>query len=72
VIDVATVPDDFHARFSATGKTYEYRIWNGARCRRSAPLRVARAAAARRGAMQQRGRAIPGEHDFAAFQGARA
>ena len=29
VTGVDTVPDDFHARFSATGKTYEYRIWNG-------------------------------------------
>lgn len=24
-----TVADDFHARFAARGKTYEYRIWNG-------------------------------------------
>ena len=23
------MPDDFHARFSATGKKYKYRIWNG-------------------------------------------
>ncbi len=23
------VPDSFHARFSAKGKTYRYRIWNG-------------------------------------------
>ena len=27
---VATMPDAFHARFSAKGKVYEYRIWNGA------------------------------------------
>src|SRR5262245_34694916 len=29
VFDVREMPDDFHARFGATGKTYEYRIWNG-------------------------------------------
>jgi tRNA pseudouridine38-40 synthase len=28
VIDVEIVPDDFHARFSASGKTYCYRIFN--------------------------------------------
>jgi len=28
VIDVSVVADDFHARFSARSKTYEYRIWN--------------------------------------------
>src|SRR5262245_5195309 len=27
IVGVETVPDDFHARFSATGKAYEYRIW---------------------------------------------
>ena len=29
VTEVATVDDNFHARFSATGKTYVYRIVNG-------------------------------------------
>ena len=29
VTELTTVPDSFHARFSATAKTYEYRIWNG-------------------------------------------
>ncbi len=28
VTRVDEVPDDFHARFSAKSKTYEYRIWN--------------------------------------------
>lgn len=67
---VTVAPDDFHARFSARSKTYEYRIWN-------APVlppflrlyvwhvpqpldAVSMAAAAT---------AIVGEHDFAAFQG---
>jgi tRNA pseudouridine38-40 synthase len=29
VTAVETVPDDFHCRFDAIGKTYVYRIWNG-------------------------------------------
>src|SRR5262249_31109173 len=29
VTRVETAPEDFHARFSAVSKTYEYRIWNG-------------------------------------------
>jgi len=29
VLSVEVVPDDFHARFSATGKTYGYRVVNG-------------------------------------------
>ena len=67
---VETVPDDFHARFSATGKTYEYRVWNGPAMppfmrlyawHVPQPLDVA--------AMNEASRAIVGEHDFAAFQG---
>jgi tRNA pseudouridine38-40 synthase len=30
VMDSRAVPDAFHARFDATGKTYRYRIWTGA------------------------------------------
>lgn len=71
VFDVATMADDFHARFSATAKTYEYRIWNGQAVppmlrlytwHVPQPLHVP--------AMQRAADAIPGEHDFAAFQGA--
>jgi tRNA pseudouridine38-40 synthase len=71
VFDVRAMPDAFHARFSATGKTYEYRIWNGAAVppvlrlytwHVPQPLEVA--------LLQQAAAAIPGEHDFAAFQGA--
>lgn len=70
VVDVRVVPDAFHARFSATGKTYEYRIWNGPvvppMLRLYAwhvpqPLDTA--------PMQEAADAIVGEHDFAAFQG---
>src|SRR5499427_168340 len=67
---VESVPDDFHARFSATGKTYEYRIWNGPAIppfirlyawHVPQPLDVMK--------MNDAARAIVGEHDFAAFQG---
>jgi tRNA pseudouridine38-40 synthase len=71
VFDVRTMPDDFHARFSATGKVYEYRIWNGAAVppvlrlytwHVPQPLDVA--------LMRHAAAAIVGQHDFAAFQGA--
>jgi tRNA pseudouridine38-40 synthase len=67
---VETVPDDFHARFSSTGKTYEYRIWNGPAIppfirlyawHIPQPLDLAR--------MNEASCGIVGEHDFAAFQG---
>jgi tRNA pseudouridine38-40 synthase len=71
VVDVERVADEFHARFSARAKTYEYRIVNGPFLspfeRRYAwhlvhPLNVA--------AMQEAAAALLGAHDFAAFQGA--
>ena len=70
VMDVQTVGDDFHARFSATAKVYEYRVWNGPAVppfvRRYVwhvpqPLDMS--------LLDEATRAIPGEHDFAAFQG---
>ena len=73
VVHLATVPDDFHARFSARGKTYEYRIWNGPvlppflrlyTWHRSFPLDVA--------LMQQAADATLGAHDFAAFRSAQS
>lgn len=72
VTGVTTEPDGFHARFSAIGKAYEYRIWNGPILPPFArlyawhviePLNVE--------AMREAARAIPGEHDFAAFKGSR-
>jgi tRNA pseudouridine38-40 synthase len=73
VFDVRVMPDGFHARFSATGKSYEYRIWNGPVVPPTLrlytwhvpqPLDVA--------AMRPATDALAGEHDFAAFQGARS
>lgn len=69
VLVAEVVPDDFHARFSATDKTYRYRLLGGA---------VASPFERRYGwhvsprldytAMAAAGRLLVGEHDFAAFQ----
>ncbi len=67
---VETVPDDFHARFSATGKIYEYRIWNGPVVPPFIRLYAwhvpQRLDLAR---LNEASAAIVGEHDFAAFEG---
>jgi tRNA pseudouridine38-40 synthase len=70
VMSVATVENDFHARFSATGKIYEYRIWNGPAVSpfvRSYVWHVPQPLDFER--LQRGAAAIPGKHDFAAFQG---
>lgn len=68
VRDLSTVAPDFHPRYSARSRTYEYTIYNhplrSPLARRTAwhvplPLDVA--------AMAQATQAIIGEHDFAAF-----
>jgi tRNA pseudouridine38-40 synthase len=70
VFDLVTVADDFHARFSARAKTYEYRIWNGAAVPpfvRQYVWHVPQPLAI--DVMQRAADALVGEHDFAAFQG---
>jgi tRNA pseudouridine38-40 synthase len=72
VTELTTVPDTFHARFSATAKTYEYRIWNG----RTIPPFIRQFAwhviePLNLNVMQDASRVIPGRHDFAAFRSAR-
>jgi tRNA pseudouridine38-40 synthase len=71
IIGVEGVPDSFHARFSATGKTYEYRIFNGPVVSPflfryvwhvAQPLDV--------DAMRASSQPLVGRHDFAAFQAA--
>ncbi len=73
ITGLSTVPDDFHARFSAVSKAYEYRIWNAKTLppfirlyawHIMEPLDVA--------AMREGTRAIVGAHDFAAFRSARS
>jgi tRNA pseudouridine38-40 synthase len=70
VMAVTTVADDFHARFSAARKFYEYRIWNGPAVSpfvRQYVWHVPQRLDLER--MQRAAAAIPGEHDFSAFQG---
>lgn len=68
---VEEVPDDFHPRRSARGKTYRYRVWNAER-RSSLEARYAWLVhppldpdAMRAGAVH-----LVGEHDFTAFRSA--
>ncbi len=71
IVSVEEAAPDFHARFSATGKTYEYRIVNAPfvspflhRYAWHVPLRLDLEAMRRAAAM------LRGGHDFAAFQSA--
>ena len=62
------VADDFHARFSAKSKTYQYRIWNAEVAdvfAQETHAHVARPLDA--GRMAEAARALVGTHDFAAF-----
>jgi tRNA pseudouridine38-40 synthase len=69
--EAAEVPEDFHPRFSATGKHYRYTIlaraersprWRNRAWHHPEPLAVHR--------MHDAARALIGEHDFAAFRAA--
>lgn len=71
VLNVEKMSDDFHARFSAKGKTYVYRIinapvispfWVRYALHESRPLEVAR--------MREASRFFLGEHDWTAFSSA--
>jgi len=69
IVDAASVPGDFHARFSARERRYHYRIV----CRR-APLTIDGGRAWRvprrldAGAMQSAARFLVGRHDFTTFR----
>lgn len=69
VAAVVRVPDDFHARFDARGKTYTYRLWPE---RRWTPPRLAPFAWATGPldleAMDAAAAHLHGMHDFASFQ----
>ena len=69
VAAVARVPDDFHARFSARGKTYTYRLWP---TRRWVPPRLGPFVWATGpldlAAMDEAAAHLIGRHDFASFQ----
>jgi tRNA pseudouridine38-40 synthase len=73
VIAVSNVDDEFHARYSATGKKYTYRIQNGRILspflykhvlRESRPLSIE--------LMRQAASAMEGEHDWTAFSAAQS
>ena len=73
VVDVSPAPEDFHARFSARGKTYCYRVFNERFMSpfwlryahlESRPLDVA--------AMRDVAPLFVGEHDWTAFSAAQA
>jgi len=68
VTHTESVADDFHARFAAKSKTYEYRIWNAELADVFASETHAHVAqkldAAR---MQEAAQRITGTHDFRAF-----
>lgn len=69
VIDCRIVPDDWHARFSCTGRSYEYRIVN-----RRAPLTFEAGLAWRvvqpldTDAMHAAAQLLVGRHDFTTFR----
>jgi len=73
VMEVERVADDFHARYSAVGKTYVYRIINGSV---ASPfwvryaLREARSLDLKR--MEEAARLFHGEHDWSAFSAAQS
>ena len=73
VIDVTPVPEDFHARFDAKGKTYCYRVFNESF---SSPfwsryaLHESRALDLER--MREAARLFLGEHDWTAFSAAQS
>ncbi len=71
IADAAEVPDDFHPRFSATGKHYRYLVFT--RSERSPRWRDRawhHPGALDLAAMRQAASALIGEHDFAAFRAA--
>lgn len=69
VIDAAVAPEDFHARFSATGRAYLYRILN-----RRAPATLTRGQVwvvkkpLDAAAMHRAAQVLVGNHDFTTFR----
>jgi tRNA pseudouridine38-40 synthase len=73
VLSVEVVPDDFHARYSAIGKTYCYRVVRGSVMspfRRRYALHEARELEVER--MLQCSKLFLGEHDWTAFSAAQS
>jgi tRNA pseudouridine38-40 synthase len=71
IADAAEAPDDFHPRFSATGKHYRYLVLTRAdRSPRWRDRAWHRPGSLDRAAMRDAAAALIGEHDFAAFRAA--
>lgn len=69
VLEATCVPDDFHARYTARSKTYEYVLWNNPTyCLPQRRLYVWAYTGLDMDAMEQAASIFLGEHDFAAFQ----
>lgn len=69
IVDAAEVPDDFHPRFSASGKHYRYTVWT--RRERSPMLRDRswhHPEPLDLQPMREAAAGLVGEHDFAAFR----
>lgn len=68
VREVRDMPADFHARFGAAGKVYEYRIWNApVRSPLRAPGTCHIARRLNTAAMRRAARVLKGRHDFRSF-----
>jgi tRNA pseudouridine38-40 synthase len=68
IMDCAEVPDTFHSRFLAAGKTYRYRLWTGGvlppleaglACHHPRPIQ--------KSALAEACAALAGTHDFSGF-----
>ena len=71
IAEASEAADDFHPRFSATGKHYRYLVFTrGDRSPRWAGRAWHHPGALDLAAMRQAAAALVGEHDFAAFRGA--
>ncbi len=73
VLFVEAVPDDFHARYSATGKTYRYRVFNGPvmpPCWRRFAIHESRQLDIEH--MSRCGELFVGQHDWTAFSSAQS
>ncbi|MFX3617816.1 MAG: tRNA pseudouridine(38-40) synthase TruA [Sporolactobacillus sp.] len=73
VSDVTTVPERFHARYNAKGKTYLYKIWNKEYSdpfMRKYSMHVDKTLDI--GGMKEAGHYFIGEHDFTAYSNAKS
>jgi tRNA pseudouridine38-40 synthase len=70
-VEAREVPADFHARYSATAKTYSYTLYNHpVRCPFHRPYSLHVPRVLDLGAMRRAARHLTGTHDFSAFQAA--